>query len=72
MDYANLLCVTGHCASFPKEKLAECAFVITKKFQLKKVRGVKMIDFSNRDVIRHPLVKEIVRAYDEWEKGGDS
>jgi len=36
---------------------------------LKKVKGARIVNFANRDVVRHPLVKEIVDAYDEWEKG---
>lgn len=35
---------------------------------LKAVGGVKIINFSNRDVVRHSLVKEIVQAYDDWER----
>ncbi|MEW6041783.1 MAG: PhoH family protein [Elusimicrobiota bacterium] len=36
---------------------------------LKKVHPVKFIHFNTLDVIRHPIVKEIINAYEEWEKG---
>lgn len=36
---------------------------------LKSVEGLAIVNFSDEDVIRHPLVSRIVRAYDE--KGGD-
>ncbi|HOW90305.1 MAG TPA: PhoH family protein, partial [Elusimicrobiales bacterium] len=35
---------------------------------LRKVKGVKLVSFSNCDVVRHPLAGEIVRAYEDWEK----
>jgi phosphate starvation-inducible PhoH-like protein len=36
---------------------------------LDKVPGVKFVDFTARDVERHPLVKEILDAYEKWEAG---
>jgi phosphate starvation-inducible protein PhoH/intein/homing endonuclease len=33
------------------------------------VEGIAMVDFNDRDVIRHELVARIVRAYDRFEKG---
>jgi len=35
---------------------------------LKKVEGVKFVNFSAKDVVRHPLVKDILAAYDSWER----
>lgn len=35
---------------------------------LSKVEGVAFIEFSGQDVVRHPLVKDIVAAYDKWDK----
>jgi len=35
---------------------------------LKDVEDIKIIYFSERDVVRHRLVQEIVRAYDRYEK----
>jgi phosphate starvation-inducible PhoH-like protein len=35
---------------------------------LKDVKDIKIIYFSERDVVRHKLVQEIVRAYDRYEK----
>ena len=36
---------------------------------LRGVEGIAMVDFNDRDVIRHELVARIVRAYDRFEKG---
>jgi phosphate starvation-inducible protein PhoH and related proteins len=32
------------------------------------VEGLKFFDFSDKDVVRHPLVGKIVTAYDRWDK----
>ena len=36
---------------------------------LRGVEGIAMVDFNDRDVVRHELVARIVRAYDRFEKG---
>jgi phosphate starvation-inducible PhoH-like protein len=38
---------------------------------LKDVEGVKIIQFSEEDVIRHPLVSRIVKAYRQSEESQD-
>ena len=35
---------------------------------LGKLNSVAFIEFTGEDVVRHPLVKDIVAAYDKWEK----
>lgn len=35
---------------------------------LGKVKGVAFVQFTREDVVRHPLVKDIVAAYDKWDK----
>ncbi len=37
---------------------------------LKKVQGIKFVYFSEKDVIRHPLVQDIIMAYEEAEQQG--
>ena len=37
---------------------------------LKKVEGIKFVYFSEKDVIRHPLVQDIIKAYEEAEQPG--
>ena len=34
---------------------------------LKNVPGIEVIQFTQEDVVRHALVKEILRAYDSWD-----
>jgi len=35
---------------------------------LKSVSGIRFVYFTEKDVVRHELVSEIVRAYDEWSR----
>ena len=35
------------------------------------VDGIKIVQFNSRDVVRHPLVQQIIEAYDEHEKLSD-
>jgi phosphate starvation-inducible protein PhoH and related proteins len=38
---------------------------------VKGISGIQIVHFSQEDVLRHPLVKEILRAYEDWEKQGE-
>jgi phosphate starvation-inducible PhoH-like protein len=35
---------------------------------LKDIGGIEIIYFSERDVVRHKLVQEIIKAYERYEK----
>jgi phosphate starvation-inducible PhoH-like protein len=39
---------------------------------LRDVDGVSFTFFTARDVVRHPLVQRIVRAYEKRDEGGDT
>ena len=39
--------------------------LVQVKTLLKQVEGIKFIYFSEKDVVRHELVKKIIKAYDE-------
>ena len=32
------------------------------------VSGIRICRFSEADVVRHPLVQDVIRAYDAWEQ----
>jgi phosphate starvation-inducible PhoH-like protein len=36
---------------------------------LKGIEGIEFVYFSDRDVVRHPLVQDIIKAYDTYERG---
>jgi len=35
------------------------------------IPGIEMVEFTDRDVVRHPLVQKIIRAYEEFERAGE-
>ncbi|MCJ7664707.1 MAG: PhoH family protein [Desulfobacterales bacterium] len=39
---------------------------------LKNIQGIRFVYFSEKDVIRHPLVQDIIKAYEEAEQQGRS
>ena len=43
--------------------------LIESKNILQDIDGIQIVFFSKRDVVRHKLVQEIIRAYEELEAG---
>ena len=37
---------------------------------LKAVDAIRFVYFTEKDVVRHELVSEIIKAYDEWGRTG--
>jgi len=35
------------------------------------VKGIEFVYLSDKDVVRHRLVQEIIKAYEKYEKGQD-
>jgi phosphate starvation-inducible PhoH-like protein len=35
--------------------------------RFKDIRGIRIIEFNEKDIVRHPLVKKIVAAYNKQE-----
>jgi phosphate starvation-inducible PhoH-like protein len=33
------------------------------------IPGIATVDFDERDVVRHPLVQQVVKAYEQYETG---
>ncbi len=44
--------------------------VATRVLARKKIEGLCFIDLDARDVVRHPMVQKIVKAYEEYERHG--
>jgi phosphate starvation-inducible PhoH-like protein len=36
---------------------------------LRDIKGIEVVEFTREDVVRHRLVQEIIRAYEEYERG---
>ncbi|HCJ66544.1 MAG TPA: hypothetical protein DHV62_04270 [Elusimicrobia bacterium] len=59
--------ITGDITQIDLEDKKYSGLVIMQEI-LKDVSEIKFIYFSEIDVVRHELVKRIIRAYEEWEK----
>ncbi len=66
MGMYSKVVVTGDVTQIDLKEKERSGLLHIKKV-LAGVDGVKFVQFSGRDVARHPLVKEILAAYDEWE-----
>lgn len=59
--------ITGDITQIDLENKKHSGLVLTQEI-LKDIPGIKFIYFTEVDVIRHELVKRIIRAYEEWER----
>ncbi len=59
--------ITGDVTQIDIKEKGRSGLVLVRDI-LKKVGGVKFVNFTARDVSRHPLVKDILTAYDDWEQ----
>ena len=66
MGINSKIIITGDVTQSDLKDKTQCGLLHSLSV-LKKVSAVKFIDFKNEDVVRHPLVKAIVQAYDDWE-----
>ncbi len=62
MGHSSKYAITGDITQIDLPKISLSGLVNATKI-LKKVKGVKVINFDVRDIVRHPLVKRIVDAY---------
>jgi phosphate starvation-inducible PhoH-like protein len=67
LGQGSRMVITGDATQIDLEKKASSGLLTIPQI-LKGVEGVSFVYFSEQDVIRHPLVKKIIRAYEEWEK----
>ncbi|HCC47103.1 MAG TPA: PhoH family protein [Elusimicrobia bacterium] len=67
MGRYSRMVVTGDVTQIDLKEKDRSGLVLIRDI-LKKVEGVKMVNFTGKDVARHPLVKDILAAYDSWEK----
>ena len=65
-DNAKLI-ITGDISQIDLPKKAKSGMVEALKI-LRHIEGIGFIEFKEEDVVRHPLVKKIIKAYSEHEK----
>ena len=67
MGMYSKMVVTGDVTQIDIKEKDRSGLVLIKDI-LKRTDGVKFVSFSAKDVVRHPLVKDILAAYEAWEK----
>jgi phosphate starvation-inducible PhoH-like protein len=58
--------ITGDVTQIDHPLSSETSGLVEIQKVLSKIRGVKFIYFTNRDVVRHKLVKKIINAYEKY------
>ncbi|HBU69446.1 MAG TPA: PhoH family protein [Elusimicrobia bacterium] len=59
--------ITGDTSQIDLDDKRKSGLVAAEKI-LADVEGIKIVRFSEDDVVRHPLVKKIIKAYGAWDK----
>ncbi len=67
MGAGSQMVITGDVTQIDLDKKQESGLVVAEKI-LSNVDGIKIVRFSEEDVVRHILVKKIINAYDMWKK----
>jgi phosphate starvation-inducible PhoH-like protein len=67
MGNGTQMAITGDVTQIDLDKKTPSGLVLAQEI-LRGVEGVAFHRFSEADVVRHPLVKHILRAYDAWEE----
>lgn len=67
MGLNSKIIVTGDITQIDLPSSKQSGLISVKKI-LGKVPQIGFFEFKNADIVRHPLVKEIIQAYDKWEK----
>lgn len=67
MGLNSKIIVTGDVTQIDLPSSKQSGLISVKKI-LGKVPQIGFFEFENADIVRHPLVKEIIQAYDKWEK----
>ncbi|MBI3298970.1 MAG: PhoH family protein [Elusimicrobia bacterium] len=66
MGHGSRVVVTGDVTQIDLEKPSRSGLVLIEKI-LHGVKGAKFVRFDEGDVVRHPMVREVLRAFDKWE-----
>lgn len=67
MGIGSKMIVNGDASQIDLPDKKESGLLHVQKV-LASVKNIALIEFTAEDVVRHPLVKEIVAAYDKWDK----
>ena len=62
--------VTGDLTQIDLSDTSQCGLMLIQQI-LKNIEGVKFVYLDEKDVVRHQLVKDIIRAYEEYQSRKD-
>lgn len=66
LGFNSQLVITGDITQIDLDSRTTSGLVLVKDI-LKNIEEIKFLYFSEDDIVRHKLVKKIVKAYEEWE-----
>ncbi len=67
IGFGSKAVITGDITQIDLDDRSESGLVEAKRL-LKDIKGIRFCTFSKKDVVRHPLVKRIIQAYEEDEE----
>jgi phosphate starvation-inducible PhoH-like protein len=66
LGFNSQLVITGDITQIDLDAKVQSGLVLIKDI-LKNIEEIKFIYFNEDDIVRHKLVKKIIKAYEEWE-----
>jgi phosphate starvation-inducible PhoH-like protein len=70
IGFNSQVVVTGDITQIDLEKKKDSGLLAVSKF-LTNIKGIKFNELKKSDVVRNPLVKEIINAYEIFEKDSE-
>jgi phosphate starvation-inducible PhoH-like protein len=68
LGFGSKMVITGDTTQSDLPRNKESGLLHAKRL-FSNVAGIKIVELSKEDVVRHDLVKEIIRIYEEDEEG---
>jgi phosphate starvation-inducible PhoH-like protein len=67
LGYGSKAVITGDVTQIdlPQDKISG---LVEAEELLRKTEGIRFVHFSELDVVRHPLVQEVIRAYNHMDR----
>ena len=65
MGFQSKVVITGDVTQIDLPTSKNSGLVLVRKI-LKDIKGIRFLQFTEKDVVRHPLVQRIVKAYDSY------
>jgi len=70
MGFQSKVVITGDVTQVDLPSNKNSGLLLVRKI-LRNVESIKFLEFTDKDVVRHPLVQKIVKAYDSYYEGDE-